>query len=158
MSDLRFRIVPFVSANLAEATALWVEAWTRTMPGVDFHARREWFVIHIAQMRDRSADIICAFDAADGHMVGFITHEKPGYIDQFAVAVRDWGSGSAAVLLDEAKRLSAGGSLTLDVNQDNLRAVRFYEREGFSRVGDGRNATSGLATWRYRWIDISRVG
>lgn len=128
------------------------------MSGLDFHARREWFGAHIGQMRDRGADIICAFDAADGHMVGFITHEKPGYIDQFAIAVRDWGSGSAAALLDEAKRLSAGGSLMLDVNQDNPRAIRFYEREGFSRVHEGRNATSGLATWRYEWVDISRVG
>ncbi len=158
MSELRFRIVSFVSANLAEATDLWVEAWTRTMPGVDFQARRDWFVTHIAQMRDRSADIVCAFDVADGHMAGFITHEKPGYIDQFAVAVRDWGSGAAAALLNEAKRIGAGGTLTLDVNQTNLRAVRFYEREGFERVRDGRNAASGRATWHYRWVDISRVG
>lgn len=158
MSELRFRIVAFVSANLSEATDLWVEAWARTMPDLDFQARRAWFVAHIAQMRDRGAEFICAFDADDGHMAGFITHEKPGQIDQFAVAARDWGSGAAAALLDEAKRLSAGGSLMLDVNQDNPRAVRFYEREGFNRVGEGRNQSSGLATWRYEWVDISRVG
>ena len=156
MSKLRFRTLPFVSANLAEASDLWVEAWSCAMPAIDFKARRAWFVVHIAQMRDHGADIICAFD--DSHMAGFITHENPGRIDQFAVAVRYWGSGAATALLDEAKKLSAGGSLTLDVNQNNPRAVRFYEREGFGRVGQGRNASSGLATWRYRWVDISRVG
>lgn len=158
MSVSRFRIVPFVSAHLPEAIDLWVEAWARTMPDLDFQARRAWFVAHIAQLRDRGAEVICAFDAADGHMAGFITHEKPGHIDQFVVGVRDWGSGAAAALLDTAKNLSVGGSLSLDVNQDNPRAVRFYEREGFDRVGEGRNPASGLATWRYEWLDISRVG
>jgi putative acetyltransferase len=90
-------------------------------------------------------------------MVGFVTHEKPGHIDQLCVAADAWGSGAAGVLLNAVKRLS-GGSLTLEVNQDNPRAVRFYEREGFRRAGEGRNASSGLSTWRYEWVDISRVG
>lgn len=128
------------------------------MPGLDFEARRAWFVAHISELLARGAGIICAFDELDGHMAGFITHEGSGHVAQFAVAVRDWGSGAAVALLNEAKKLSVGGSLTLDVNQDNSRAVRFYEREGFGRVGAGRNQASGRATWFYKWTDISRVG
>ncbi len=127
------------------------------MPAIDFEARRVWFVDHIVALQARGADITCAFDAADGRMAGFVTHEKPGHIDQLCVAVEAWGSGAAPVLLNAVKRLS-GGSLILDVNQDNARAVRFYEREGFRRLGEGRNPSSGLATWRFEWVDISLVG
>ena len=152
-----FRIVPFVSAHLPEAADLWIAAWTRAMPAIDFEARRAWFVDHVVALQARGADIVCAFSAADGRMVGFVTHEKPGNVDQLCVAADAWGSGAATALLNAVKRLS-GGSLSLDVNQDNARAVRFYEREGFRRVRAGLNPSSGLATWRYEWVDISCVG
>lgn len=128
------------------------------MPAIDFEARRAWFVGRMVGLRDSGATILCAFDASDGRMAGFITLENGGHIDQFAVAVHAWGTGAAVALLNEIKRMSAGGALTLDVNQDNKRAVRFYEREGFRRVGEGRNAASGAATWRYQWRDFSAVG
>ena len=71
-----------------------------------------------------------------------------GYLHQLVVAPSAKGRGLAIRLLDAAK---SGGPLTLDVNQANVRAVRFYEREGFSRAGAGRNPVSGLATWTMRW-------
>lgn len=128
------------------------------MPAIDFEARRAWFVDRIVELRDSGATIVCAFDALDGRMAGFITLENGGHIDQLAVAVHAWGAGAAVALLNEIKRMSAGGALTLDVNQDNMRAVRFYEREGFRRTGEGRNTASGLATWRYQWRDFPSVG
>ena len=54
------------------------------------------------------------------------------------------------MLLDAAKR-RAPGHLMLEVNQDNARALKFYERQGFVREGEGVNPRSGLKTWRYRW-------
>jgi putative acetyltransferase len=139
---------------LAEATDLWVEAWARTYPDIDFEARRVWFVERIVDLRDRGATALCAFDAADGRMAGFITLEA-GHIDQLAVAVQAWGSGAASVLLSEAKRRCE--DLALDVNRDNARAVRFYEREGFRRIGEGASAQSGLGTWRYEWRRTAEI-
>jgi putative acetyltransferase len=52
--------------------------------------------------------------------------------------------------MSEAKRL-APYRLKLDVNQDNPRAVRFYEKHGFHRRAAGTNPTSGLKTWHYEW-------
>jgi putative acetyltransferase len=146
----RFRIVPFVSAHLAEAVDLWIEAWSRAMPAIDFEERRAWIVDHLVAMASRGVEIVCAFDASDGRMAGFITCDKSGHVDQLAVGVHAWGTGAAKVLLDEAKRASSG-TLHLEVNQDNPRAVGFYEREGFRRSGAGINAASGLAIWRYAW-------
>jgi putative acetyltransferase len=146
----RFGIVAFVPAHLPELVDLWVEAWSRAMPTIDFEARRVWFVEHLVAMAARGVEIVCAFDSANGRMAGFITRDKSGHIDQLVAGVHAWGTGAAAALLDEAKRASTG-VLYLDVNQDNPRAVRFYEREGFFRAGAGVNPASGLATWRYAW-------
>jgi putative acetyltransferase len=52
--------------------------------------------------------------------------------------------------MDEAKRISPS-LIRLDVNQINGRAVRFYEREGFMRAGEGVNKHSGAPTWLYEW-------
>jgi putative acetyltransferase len=145
------RFVGFVPAHLPEVTDLWVEAWSRAMPAIDFEARRGWFVDHIAALRSRGTTIICGFRECDGKLAGFFTLEREtGYVDQLAISHEMWGQGAGHALLGEAKSLSSG-KLFLDVNQDNLRAVRFYEREGFVRAGAGQNATSGLATWRYAW-------
>ncbi len=83
--------------------------------------------------------------------VGFVVIDaKSGYLDQIVVRPESWGSDVAKALLDEAKRLTAG-SIALDVNQSNARAIRFYEREGFVRTGEGVNALSGKPTFRYAW-------
>jgi putative acetyltransferase len=53
-------------------------------------------------------------------------------------------------LVDEAKRLSPGG-VTLKVNKDNARAIRFYERNGFGHAGVDVNPTSGRPVLRMKW-------
>ena len=120
------------------------------MPGIDFEARRVWFVDHLKALGARGDDVACAFDSHNGTMAGFITLERAsGHIDQLAVAPAYWGKDAAAALVRWAKRLAS--HLHLDVNQDNPRAARFYEREGFRRTAAGVNPTSGRKTWRLEW-------
>ena len=150
-SKPRFNLIGFVSAHMTELTDLWVAAWTKAMPAIDFEARRSWFVDHLVSIRDGGQMVCCAFDPSNGAMAGFVTLEpSTGLVDQLAVDPALWGSSAAHELLDWARQKSQG-RLVLDVNQDNARAVRFYEREGFERVGEGVNPNSGLKTWRYRW-------
>jgi putative acetyltransferase len=61
-----------------------------------------------------------------------------------------WGSDAARLLVDEAKRLSPSG-VTLLVNKDNSRAIRFYERNGFAHAGDDVNPTSGRPVLKMAW-------
>jgi putative acetyltransferase len=146
--DLHCR--PRTEADLQALTDLWVASWQKAMPQIDFEARRAWFPNHLAGLEAGGARTLCIFDA-QGTMLGFVTiNPKTFYLDQLAVAPQAWGSGVARRLLDEALRLSPQ-ELMLDVNEDNQRALRFYEREGFERIGEGINALSGLKTLRLRW-------
>ena len=77
-----------------------------------------------------NAAIVVAEQA--GALIGFVTIDGTGYLDQLVVAPDHWGSELANALVDEAKRLSPD-RITLLVNKDNARAIRFYERNGFVR-------------------------
>ena len=129
---------------------LWVASWSVTYPEIDFEARRAWFVDHLAKLETVGGETVCAFD--DDAMIGFVTIDvTTGWLDQIAVDPGAFGSGCAKALLDEAKRLSPTG-VTLDVNADNFRALRFYFREGFVKTGEGANAMSGRKTTSLAWL------
>ncbi len=83
-------------------------------------------------------------------LVGFVTIDGSGYLDQLVVAPEHWGSRLADTLVDEAKRLSPD-RITLLVNADNARAIRFYRRNGFAFAGEDVNPTSGRPVLKMEW-------
>jgi putative acetyltransferase len=134
-------------ADLASLADVWVASWLEAMPEIDFLARRPWFLDRLLELEAAGAVTICAFDGSN-RLLGFVTLDPAAaYLDQLAVAPEAKGRGTAHLLLNEARRRSPGG-LTLEVNQDNPRALRFYEREGFEKIAEGTNPRSGLKTWR----------
>jgi len=87
----------------------------------------------------------------DSVMLGFVTVDpRDGYLDQIVVAPEAWGSDVAAALIAEAKRCAPTG-LGLKVNQDNTRAIRFYEKHGFAITGADTNERSGAPLHRMSW-------
>jgi putative acetyltransferase len=148
-STARVRLQVRTDADLGGLADLWVASWQEAMPEIDFLARAAWFLDRLRALEAAGSVTICAFDGAD-RLLGFVSFDPAAaYLDQLAVAPEAKGSGTASLLLNEARRLAPGG-LTLDVNQDNARALRFYEREGFEKVAEGINPRSGLKTWRLR--------
>jgi len=144
-----FRLRPRSGADLSRLADLWVSTWQEAMPSINFHARRPWFIDHLRNLEAAGSVTICALDDS-GRLLGFATFDPAAaYLNQLAVAPEAKGSGAATLLLKEVRRLCPG-NLTLDVNQDNLRAVHFYEREGFEKIAEGTNSQSGLKTWRLR--------
>lgn len=133
---------------------LWVETWADTYPAIDFNARRAWFV---SRFKDYvagrvKAEVICD---AQGRILGLVSVDpESGHVDQFAVAKVARGSDVARQLMNHAKAI-APGFLHLDVNTDNHRAIRFYEREGFGRVREGFSA-SGRPSYFYEWVRETR--
>ena len=143
-----FSLRPYRVEDEDAAIALWRQTWQQAYPSIDFTARVAWWR---ARWRDElvpNAAIIVA--EQEGVPVGFVTIDASGYLDQLVVAPDHWGSEVADQLVNEAKRASPA-RITLLVNTDNLRAIRFYERNGFSHAGQDVNPVSGRPVLKMEW-------
>jgi len=152
VSGAGFRLRPYAAADEAAAIELWRRAWQVAYPQLDFSARLAWW-----RERWRSELVpVAAITVAErpgesGEILGFVTVDRStGYLDQIVVAPEAWGSPLAAALIEDAKQ-SAPDGLDLLVNQDNARAVRFYEKQGFVVAGADVNPISGAALHRMSW-------
>lgn len=140
---------PYRAADLEPALELWRRAWDMAMPEIDFGARLGWWRDRWSNELVPNNQVIVA--EQNDRQIGFVVINKAsGYLDQIVVDPAFWGSETAKQLLDEAKRICPSG-IVLDVNQNNARAIRFYEREGFNLAGEGTNPISGKPIYRHQW-------
>jgi putative acetyltransferase len=143
-----FTLRAYRAAHEDAAIELWRLTWQQAYPSIDFAARVAWWRERWRNELVPNAKIIVA-EQADA-LIGFVTIDGSGYLDQLVVHPDHWGSPLADALVDEAKRLSPAG-VTLLVNKDNARAIRFYERNGFVHAGEDVNPTSGRPVLKMRW-------
>jgi putative acetyltransferase len=143
-----FHLRPYRGEDEDAAIALWLETWQQAYPAIDFAARVSWWRERWRSELVPKAEIIVA-EQADA-LIGFVTIDGSGYLDQLVVAPDRWGSTLATALVDEAKRLSPD-RIALLVNTDNARAIRFYERNGFAHAGEDVNPISGRPVLRMEW-------
>ena len=151
MSDERappISVRPMNETDVPGLVELWVASRSETMPSIDFDFRRGWIAAFLA---DPAHTTLVAEREAP---CGFVSLENR-LLHQLVVAPTAKGTGVARRLLAAAQGAAPEG-LDLEVNQDNARAIRFYDREGFVRVADGENPTSGLRTWRMTWRSAPR--
>jgi putative acetyltransferase len=143
------RLRLYVPGDEVAAIDLWQRSWQVAYPQLDFSARVEWW-----RQRWRSELVpqaTIAIAEHHGQIVGFVTVDpRTGYLDQIVVAPEAWGSEVGNMLVAEARRLSPRG-LDLHVNHDNARAIRFYEKHGFTITGDDVNPRSGAPIHRMSW-------
>src|SRR5262249_28785193 len=133
MPDLSFTLRRYIRADEDAAIELWRRTWQVTYPRLNFTERLDWW--RARWRRELLAACVITVAERDGTMLGFVTVDPvTGYLDQIVVAPEAWGSDLAAMLLAEARRIAPAG-LELLVNQDNTRAVRFYEKHGFAITG-----------------------
>ena len=143
-----FELRPYRAADEDAAIALWLETWRQTYPDIDFAARVPWWRERWRNELVPKTAIIVAEQVRE--LIGFVTIDLKGYLDQLVVSPKQWGSELGNMLVGEAKRLSPDG-ITLLVNTDNIRAIRFYERNGFVHAGEDVNPTSGRPVLRMEW-------
>jgi putative acetyltransferase len=144
-SALKLR--PYVASDEDASIALWLETWRQAYPSINFDARVDWWRERWQTELVPIAQVVVA--EQDGTMVGFVTIDGEGYLDQLVVSPAQWGTDVSRLLVDEAKRLSPNG-VTLKVNADNVRAIKFYMRNGFAKTGAEVN-TSGRAVDLMEW-------
>ena len=149
-----FTLRPYRAADEDAAIELWLRTWQLAYPSIDFVARVPWWRERWRSELVPNADIMVAEEAEA--QIGFVTIDKQGYLDQLVVSPEHWGSPLATALVDEAKRLSPGG-ITLKVNADNDRAIRFYQRNGFVHDGEDVNPTSKRLILKMAWRPTSRT-
>jgi putative acetyltransferase len=143
-----FTLRPYRPEDEDAAIALWQETWQQAFPSIDFAARLTWWRERWRGELVPNAAIMVAEQA--GELIGFVTIDANNYLDQLVVAPDRWGSELGNMLVNEAKRLSPD-RITLLVNTDNTRAIRFYERNGFVNAGGDVNPTSGKPVLRMEW-------
>ena len=143
-----FTLRPYRAEDEDATIELWLRTWQLAYPSIDFAERVNWWRERWRNELVPKATIIIA-EQAKG-LIGFVTIDSDGYLDQLVVSPAHWGSKLADTLVDEAKRLSPE-RVTLLVNKDNTRAVRFYERNGFVHAGEDVNPTSGRPVLRMEW-------
>ncbi len=149
MSTASFSLRPYTEADEAAAIELWRRTWQLAYPGIDFAARVEWW--RARWRKELVPATVVTVAEQEGRLIGFVTVDpRSGYLDQIVVAPETWGSSLATALLDAAKRI-APGKLDLLVNQDNARAIRFYEKNGFVITGVDVNPRSGAPLHRMSW-------
>ena len=143
-----FHLRPYRNDDEDAAIELWRDTWQQAYPSIDFAARVPWWRERWRSELVPKAAVIVA--EQDGALLGFVTIDTSGYLDQLVVASGRWGSELATMLVDEAKRRSPD-RITLLVNTDNARAIRFYERNGFAHAGEDVNPTSGRPVLKMEW-------
>ena len=145
--DLMLR--PYAAADEEVAIELWRRSWQHAYPHIDFTARLSWWRERWRKELAPKTSITIAERASE--VLGFLTIDPAtGYLDQIVVAPEAWGFGVAEALLAEAKRISPE-KIELHVNQDNARAIRFYEKHGFKITGESKNPISGRPVFAMRW-------
>src|SRR5215213_3854924 len=124
----RFLLRHYRSEDEDAAIAVWQRTWQQAYPSIDFAARLQWWRTRWRDELVPHAAIIVA--EQEGTLVGFVTIDASGYLDQLVVAP---------------------DRITLLVNNDNRRAIRFYERNGFVQTGEDLNPTSGRPVLTMEW-------
>ena len=139
----------YAAADEGAAIELWRRSWQLTFPKIDFTARTPWW--RERWQRELVPAAIITLAESEGALVGFVTLDPAtGYLDQIVVATDLQGAGIAEMLLAEARRLSPL-KLDLHVNQDNGRAIRFYEKHGFRKTCEDINPRSGAPIYLMGW-------
>jgi putative acetyltransferase len=140
------RLHPFLRPDHWDVADLWVANWGPDMPALSFHDRHDWLFEHIENLHDAGASTICAVNAVNGAVAGFVTlNAREGVLSRIVVAQSARGSGVAGALMDSAKAHS-GGVLRARVPAQDAKAKRFFLRESFVRAGEADGFA--LMVWR----------
>ena len=145
------RIRPRVVGDWSALLDLWVASWKDVFPDIDFDARRDWLTRQIERLEAAGAQTLCLVELPLEKLAGFVIIDPAtGWLDQICVDPVRSGEGHGVKLLGAAREVSPK-LVQLDVNVENVRAIRFYERNGFIKTGAGNNPLSGRATINMEW-------
>ena len=89
-----YALRPYRAEDEDAAIALWQQTWQQAYPEIDFAARVPWWRARWRTELVPKANIVVA--EQDGALIGFVTIDLKGYLDQLVVAPEHWGSDLGA--------------------------------------------------------------
>jgi GNAT superfamily N-acetyltransferase len=121
---------------------------------VPFESRAEQYRQSLAQVSSDAAILVAE---SDGRIVGMAVWRREegvvGELRDLHVVPEAWGTGVAKALIEAASaglRKAGAREAFLWVGEENPRARRFYEREGWTHDGTSRASELGPTELRYR--------
>ncbi len=130
--------------DTAAATRIWL---VENVNAHGFIPREYWEANRSALEENKGGADIYSF-TENGEIRGFMGLSN-GYVAGIFVSGKYQSSGIGKKLLDFAK--SKNDALELDVYEKNTRAIKFYERNGFSEKSRGISAETGETEIRMVW-------
>ncbi len=114
------------------------DIWERT--GISTPGRGDTAEVIENTLR-RNGRLLVLVEKAGDTVVGTSWMTNDGrrlYLHHFAIDPKFQGAGLSKPLLRESLKIarSIGLQIKLEVHRDNQRAIRFYEKAGFKRLGD----------------------
>ncbi len=84
-----FELRPYRESDEDASITLWLETWRPDYPSINFDARVNWWRNRWRTELVPVAQIVVA--EQDGALVGFVTIDGTGYLDQLVVSPAQWG-------------------------------------------------------------------
>jgi ribosomal protein S18 acetylase RimI-like enzyme len=147
-------IRPFAQRHLEASFDVWRRAWASAVPDYDIDGMlpgwRRQFAEELLPRR-----IVLAAETVDGAadpvLAGFAVFDPVRrWLDQLVVDPDRHRAGIGRLLIGTVGAL-AGGDIRFRVLKDNAGALRFYDRLGARREGEGLSPNSGWPCWLYVW-------
>jgi GNAT superfamily N-acetyltransferase len=140
---------PYRPEDREPIARLWLDSWRSTGLPVADHVTEAGNLDRIDRELAAGWDVHLACD--EDRVVGFLALKlASACLDQLFIAPTAQGAGVGWALLDFAKERLPGG-FWLRTSADNLRARRFYERNGMRPGEIEPHPTFGHLTVIYRW-------
>lgn len=137
-------IRPFIPSDLDAVMVLWLQTNIEAHPFIPASYWQSNYGAVRLQMPNAAITVYVQHDV----VVGFIGL-MDDYIAGIFVSATAQSQGIGKALLDHVK--SQNTALTLQVYQENARAVRFYKREGFVVANEQVDAHTGALELVMRW-------
>ena len=136
---------PFAEVDLDAVMEVWLSSNLQAHP---FIVPSYW-AEHLEEVKRLIPQAEVYVHESDGVVNGFLGLTEAGNIAGLFISEQARGQGIGNRLLSKAKRLYS--TLLLTVYEKNVRAVHFYQREGFHLVEKREDPDTGQIEYRMRW-------
>ena len=144
-------IRPFAEVDLDAVMEIWLSSNLQAHP---FIVPSYW-AEHLEEVKRLIPQAEVYVHESDGVVNGFLGLTEAGNIAGLFISEQARGQGIGNRLLSKAKRLYS--TLLLTVYEKNVRAVHFYQREGFHLVEKREDPDTGQIEYRMRWKTLAFI-